>query len=117
LPGNIGLCVGWVNAHGAADADGSQGAVADFSRHGARRYAKGCGKLVYCEQGRHGYVMHLFWCLLRVGRQKHVALHRRIASADFRVLEQPGLCVGLFYSAAGYVKVFALFFNANEPSP
>ena len=36
-----------------------------------------------------------------VGRQKHVALHRRPASADF-VLEQPGLCVGLLYSAAGF---------------
>jgi hypothetical protein len=49
-----------------------------------------------------------------VGRQKHVALHRRIASADFCVLEQPWLCVGLLYSAAGDVEVFALALNADE---
>ena len=49
-----------------------------------------------------------------VGRQKHVALHRRLASADFRILEQPGLCVGLLYPAAGYVKVFALALDADE---
>ena len=73
MPGNIGLCVGWVNAHGAADEDGLQCSVADFSRHSAGRNTEGSGKLGDCKQGRHGYVMHLFWCRLRVMRHHRQA--------------------------------------------
>ena len=49
-----------------------------------------------------------------VGRQKHVALHRRLASADFRILEQPWLCVGLLNPPTRDVEILALTFDADE---
>ena len=70
------------------------------------------GKAAFLSQGKLRAAC-VNWGL--VGRQKHVALHRRIASADFCVLEQPGLCVGLLYSAAGQFKYLAVYLNSNEP--
>jgi hypothetical protein len=49
-----------------------------------------------------------------VGRQKHVALHRRLASADFCVLEQPALRLCSFHAFARDIEVTALAFYSSE---